>query len=149
MAEYLVQDTSLTAVADAIRAKTGSADLLAFPSGMVDAISGIASGGGGVNVQSGSFTPAEALSSYTVSVEGVVKNFFVAIDSMKPVSGVRNFLMGAIFENGNILTETSNAGGTSSGGVHANNSVTIRENAVDISRSGSYLVPTKYFWYAW
>lgn len=44
MAEYLVQDTSLTAVADAIRAKTGSADSLAFPSGMVEAISGFTGG---------------------------------------------------------------------------------------------------------
>lgn len=47
--DYLVQNTSLTAVADAIRAKTGGSDLLAFPSGMVDAIAGIASGGGGVS----------------------------------------------------------------------------------------------------
>ena len=44
MAEYLVQDTSLTAVADAIRAKTGGSTPLAFPSGMVSAIAGITSG---------------------------------------------------------------------------------------------------------
>lgn len=105
--------------------------------------------GGGVNVQSGSFTPAEALSSYTVSVEGVVKNFFVSIDSRNYVSGVRNFLMAAIFDNGNVLSETSNAGGTSSGGVYTKKCITIRENAVDVSSDSSYLVPTKYFWYAW
>ena len=45
--DYLVQDTSLTAVADAIRAKAGGSDPLTFPAGMVDAIAGIASGGGG------------------------------------------------------------------------------------------------------
>lgn len=31
MAKYLVQDTSLTAIADAIRAKTGNTDTLVFP----------------------------------------------------------------------------------------------------------------------
>ena len=41
-----VLESNLTAVADAIRAKTGGSDPLAFPSGMVDAIAGITSGGG-------------------------------------------------------------------------------------------------------
>lgn len=36
---------NLTAVADAIRAKTGGSDPLAFPSGMVEAIAGISGGG--------------------------------------------------------------------------------------------------------
>ena len=47
--DYLVQDTSLAAVADAIRAKTGGADALAFPEGMVEAIVGISGGGSGGN----------------------------------------------------------------------------------------------------
>lgn len=42
MAEYLVQDNSLTAVADAIREKAKSAVSLAFPNGFVDAIAAIA-----------------------------------------------------------------------------------------------------------
>lgn len=117
--------------------------------GILDQVNTLPDGGGGVNVQSGSFTPAEALSSYTVSVEGVVKNFFVSIDSRNYVSGVRNFLMGAIFENGNVLSEVSNASGTFSGGVYAKKCITIRENAVDIFDDSAYLVPTKYFWYAW
>ena len=41
MAEYLVQDTSLTAVADAIRAKTASSDMLVFPEGFISAITSI------------------------------------------------------------------------------------------------------------
>lgn len=41
---YLTETASLTAVANAIRAKTGSADSLAFPSGMVEAISGFTGG---------------------------------------------------------------------------------------------------------
>lgn len=42
----LVQDASLTYVANAIRAKTGGTDQLTFPSGFVAAIEGITTGGG-------------------------------------------------------------------------------------------------------
>ena len=47
MAEYLVQDTSLTAVADAIRSKGGTSEALAFPAGFVFAIAAIEAGGSG------------------------------------------------------------------------------------------------------
>ena len=46
MAEYLVQDTSLTAVADAIREKGGTTAPLSFPAGMAAAVRNIQSGGG-------------------------------------------------------------------------------------------------------
>lgn len=46
MANYIVQDTSLAAVADAIRAKTGGGEALAFPAGFVEAVEGITGGGG-------------------------------------------------------------------------------------------------------
>ena len=45
MAEYLVQDTSLTAVADAIREKGGTTAPLSFPEGMAEAVRNIQSGG--------------------------------------------------------------------------------------------------------
>lgn len=45
MAEYLVQDTSLTAVADAIREKGGTTAPLSFPAGMAEAVRNIQSGG--------------------------------------------------------------------------------------------------------
>lgn len=41
-----VLDANLTSVADSIRAKTGSADTLAFPEGFVSAVESIESGGG-------------------------------------------------------------------------------------------------------
>ena len=44
--EYLVQDTSLTAVADAIREKGGTTAPLSFPAGMAKAVRNIQSGGG-------------------------------------------------------------------------------------------------------
>lgn len=46
MAEYLVQDTSLTTVADAIREKGGTTAPLSFPAGMAAAVRNIQSGGG-------------------------------------------------------------------------------------------------------
>lgn len=46
MAEYLVQDTSLTTVADAIRERGGTTAPLSFPAGMAEAVRNIQSGGG-------------------------------------------------------------------------------------------------------
>lgn len=52
---YTVSSLSLKAVGNAIRAKTGSSDVLSFPTGMVEAINGITGGGGG---GSGDYTDA-------------------------------------------------------------------------------------------
>ena len=49
MASYVVSDTSLTAVADAIREKTGKSAQMAFPDGFVDEIGDISGGGGGLD----------------------------------------------------------------------------------------------------
>ena len=46
MADYLVTDNDLTFVADAIRAKGGTTEKLAFPTGFKSAIDNIQSGGG-------------------------------------------------------------------------------------------------------
>lgn len=40
MADYLVTDTELTSIADALRSVTGSSDSISFPSGMTTAIRG-------------------------------------------------------------------------------------------------------------
>jgi len=47
MADYLVTDTELTSIADAIRTKGGTSASLTFPTGFVNAIDAIPSGGGG------------------------------------------------------------------------------------------------------
>jgi hypothetical protein len=47
MADYVVKDSSLTAVADAIREKTGDTGELIFPSGFTAAVLGISGGEGG------------------------------------------------------------------------------------------------------
>lgn len=46
MGKLFIEQESLKAIADAIRAKTGSTEMLTVPSGMVSAISSISSGGG-------------------------------------------------------------------------------------------------------
>lgn len=61
MAKYLVQDTELTSVADAIRARGGTSEQLAFPGGFVSAVEGIQAGG--VN-----------LFQYATSLEGTFNN---------------------------------------------------------------------------
>lgn len=43
---YRVEEASLTAVADAIREKTGTSEGLSFPEGFVNAVAGIQAGGG-------------------------------------------------------------------------------------------------------
>lgn len=50
MATKTVQDSSLTAVANAIRAKTGGTADLQFPAEFVSAIAAIPTGGGGISI---------------------------------------------------------------------------------------------------
>lgn len=47
MTDYLTNDTDLTSVADAIREKGGTSEPLEWPTGYVDAIEAIETGGGG------------------------------------------------------------------------------------------------------
>ena len=64
MAEYLVNDTDMTKVADAIRAKGNTTDPLSFPDGMAAMINSIQSGGGGVEEVDISFIRALNNSNY-------------------------------------------------------------------------------------
>ena len=58
-----VLDAGLTSVADAIRAKGGTSEQLAFPNGFVSAVEGIQSGGN-KSVARGSFTLASSTATY-------------------------------------------------------------------------------------
>ena len=78
-------EADLTSIADGIRAKAESSDSLVFPSGFVDAIANIVTGGGlpsGFSAfASGTFTPTSALTG-NQSIEhglGVTPNFFYLI----------------------------------------------------------------------
>lgn len=50
---YRVDEASLTAVADAIREKSGTSEGLTFPEGFVNAVAGIQAGGGGAKFEFG------------------------------------------------------------------------------------------------
>lgn len=61
--EYLINSDDMTAVADAIRAKGGTSDALAFPGGFVEALEAIQAGGGDLTIgdyklEFGQITPA-------------------------------------------------------------------------------------------
>lgn len=69
---YLTDSADLTAVADAIRAKSGGSNQLAFPAGFVSEIQAIPSGGGTYqNYFVSEFTPAAATSVITFSVSDI------------------------------------------------------------------------------
>ena len=63
MAELLIQDTSLTSIANAIREKAGLTDSFVFPEGFVEAIAGIEAGG--LKVEYGTLTIAEDTVEFT------------------------------------------------------------------------------------
>lgn len=86
MAEYIIQDSTLTAIADAIREKTGGTAVLT-PAEMATMITGIETGGGlpdGVSaIASGTFTPTSTITT-SYSVEhglGTTPDFFIVVAS--------------------------------------------------------------------
>ena len=79
MANYVVSDTSLGSVADAIRTKGGTSAPLTYPQGFIDAIDDIQTGGGSAVIQSlsvtqnGTYTAPSGVDGYspvTVNVSG-------------------------------------------------------------------------------
>ena len=75
--EYAANAADLTAVADAIRAKTGTSEGLSFPDGFAAAIAGISTG---TQVASGSVNVSQSwLDSMTITPGFVVKNICFAV----------------------------------------------------------------------
>lgn len=86
MAERIVQEESLTTVADAIRAKGGTTDALSFPTGFADAISAIQAGGGGGEGGEDNTLNAlidESITEITSNVETVGKYTFYGRTSLE------------------------------------------------------------------
>lgn len=77
-------DAGMAAVADVIRAKAGTTEPLAWPDGFRAAISGIETGGGGnsIKIDSGTFTPAENVSTYKVTPNIQIDN--VVLQALMP-----------------------------------------------------------------
>lgn len=95
MAEYLVQDTSLTAVADAIREKGEISAALSFPDGFAQAIAAIESGS---QVAKGTITPTTASKNISLSLD-FSPTVFVAVSTKKMYSS--NVIKTIIIINGN------------------------------------------------
>lgn len=70
MAEYLVQGESITAVADAIREKSGTTAPLSFPAGMAKAVKGIPSGGTDISLGLTSATVGQTIKVKAVDADG-------------------------------------------------------------------------------
>lgn len=66
MPKYIVEGSDLTSVANAIRTAGGTSGSLSFPDGWNSAINAI-SGGGGLEYEEGTFSPAEDIARPTIS----------------------------------------------------------------------------------
>ena len=101
MATKTVQDTSLTAVADAIRAKTGKSASMEFPDEFVSEIGSISGGGGELWK-----TVVLTEDMKTDSVATMVKwEEFLGITQL---SDLEDYIYVAIFENNTQRTYTAN-----------------------------------------
>lgn len=141
----------LIAIADAIRGKTGGTDALTLDQ-MATAIAAIETGGGGSAVQSGSFTPAEKLYNYTISVDGTVKNFIIWKNTNALTYGVRTFVS-AFKMDGTAYQPcfTTNNAGTSAAANYGSTPISITDGAVTIALNSTLgqLVTEQYNWVAW
>lgn len=151
-----VLDAGLKQVADAIREKGGTSDNLAFPTGMAAAIAAIQTGGGGVTIQSGSFTPTENLTEYTIAVHGTVKNFCFWKHTDALTSGVRTYIGSQVYDGATYQIQVcTNGAGTSLSAVYAvaARKIVLGEGQVKIigiaTTNPGYLVPQQYDWIAW
>lgn len=104
MAEYLVQDTSLTSVADAIRGKTGAAGLLSFPDGYIEEVNKL------VDTSGDTVTAETLLSGYTAhGADGEPITGTVTGAPQKTVHTTSTIRFGQLSYSGNTLTFTANA----------------------------------------
>lgn len=124
MAEYLIQDTTLDAIADAINAKTGGSSAMT-PAEMVTAIGSI-SGGGGSQIVKKQYTQAEdwlSVSGTTGTFLGVANlyandgagiYFIVCTNNNAPT---KTFSNGVIYRDTTVSLYASARSGATRGGA--------------------------------
>lgn len=96
MAKYTINDTTLVAIADAIRAKSGTTGGI-DPANMATLIAAIEAGGGGLKVEYGTVTVAEDTRSLSVPHNlGAIPKLYMAINLLSAgtdtISGLRKTL---------------------------------------------------------
>ena len=160
-------DADLTSIANAIRTKGGTSAQLAFPADFISAINAIS--GGGSSVETGTFTPAENVSNYTISaLAGTTKDHILIKATPNTaaglISGTRTWGCGYFYfgsQGTNWVSIGSNSGGTGmsaavSGQSHSSSNViyfdrTTGKITVKTGTSGGgYIGGGKTFeWFAW
>ena len=107
---------------------------------------------GSITIQRGSFTPAENLDNYTISVDGTVKHAILYKVNNTIDYGVRCMVATAILDGVDYQPLLmTNASGTSFGGTGGAKLLSITDGAVVFTSSSAtgYLVTEQYNWIAW
>lgn len=132
MANYIVSDTNLTAVANAIRQKGGTSASLEFPDDFVEAIGDIQTGGGSsvtveaLNVtENGTYTAptGTAYSPVTVNVAGSGSDTLAALEAntLTTWTSTATTVKQNLFAGSTALTSVSYPNATSTGGYSFQN----------------------------
>lgn len=159
MADYLIQDTTLDAIVDAINAKTGGSSAMT-PAQMVTAIGTISGGGGGslpsviTNIDGGVFTPVNDLAGANFWINhnlGVVPKGFV-IWTEDEISGTiaTRYLANCYVTAANIVDINSNnyvAVGAASLLYNGNASLLTSNTLLTAASVQNFMDATKIRWY--
>lgn len=123
--KYVVSDTNLSAIADAIREKGGTSENLTFPDGFVDAIEDIPSGGGTYQAKTG-ITPTTSSQTITAD-EGYDALSSVQINAMPSgTAGTPTAAKGAVSNHSvNVTPSVTNTTGHITGGTKTGTPVSV------------------------
>lgn len=130
--EYTVNAADLTAVADAIRAKTGTSEGLSFPDGFAAAIAGISTG---AQVASGSVKLGRNERTVTVTPGFIVGKFMIVWATL--TTGTTTTVAGAYY-SGHSFNFYITAGGISNCTLITNTVESFSFNAPSNFTKGTY-----------
>ena len=129
MAEYIIQGSTLDAIADAINAKTGGSSAMS-PAEMVTEIGNISTGGGDIDtspytIKTGSFTPVSDTTNITIPIDPDISDavFFIITDAeftQDSPTGTTNTVFGGYYMKLKAFFGTSIAEGKSLFGTDGN-----------------------------
>ena len=143
--EYIIQDSTLQGIADAIRAKAGTSDPITT-SAFASAIAAIEAGGGGASFATGTYTAVEQIEASAVVIQhnlGVIpkKMFWITTaPDTSAYSGNKPFFTLYISESGFSRATSSSSSGSSLKGYITSNyaidKIESTESTIKLSDSG-------------